>query len=229
MTDDKSKLEFFSKIEELFDSDDYTDLTIIVGEAKFHTHQNLLKIRTPFFANATKPGGFSEAKDNTVAIKEHSAHSVWRFLKYCYTGDYPEESNELALGEENDPGNMKHLRVYALADMLDVPGLKAIAASHIETSLSNSWSAAEFPKIVTEVYSTTSTQDKVMRNVLIKAGRTNLRELSKNVEFKKLLVECGDFSGGLMLDFINGPLCECRPGSEKVYLWCGVCGDYQKI
>ncbi|KAF8541479.1 BTB/POZ protein [Trichophaea hybrida] len=160
MTDDKSKLEFFSKIDELFDSDTYTDLTIVVGATKFHVHQNLLKIRTPFFANATKPGGFSEANDNTVTIEEHSAHSVWRLLKYCYTGDYPEASNELALGEEDDPSNMKHLRVYTLADMLDVPGLKAIAAKNIETGLSTNWSAAEFPKIVSEVYSTTNNQTR---------------------------------------------------------------------
>jgi hypothetical protein len=50
-------------------------------------------VRTQFFAAATKPeSGFAESKDRLVTINEHSAHAVWRLLKYCYCGDYSEES-----------------------------------------------------------------------------------------------------------------------------------------
>jgi hypothetical protein len=73
---------------------------IAVGNTKFHAHQNILKLRTSFFEKATDEAtGFAESKDNTVTIEDHSTHAVWRILKYCYTGNYSDESNNLALGE----------------------------------------------------------------------------------------------------------------------------------
>jgi hypothetical protein len=83
----------------LFDSRKHSDLTITVGNTEFSAHQNILCLRTPFFEKATQEGGFAESKDRTVTINEHSAHAVWRVLKYCYTGDYSTSSNNLALGE----------------------------------------------------------------------------------------------------------------------------------
>ena len=88
----------------LFDSDSYSDLTIVAGNTKFNAHQNILTLRTSFFESATKEeNGFSESKDKVVTIRDHSVHAVWRVLKYCYTGDYSDVSNELALGEGLDP------------------------------------------------------------------------------------------------------------------------------
>jgi hypothetical protein len=207
-----------------------------------------LKIRTPFFANATKPGGFSEAKDNVVTIQEHSAHSVWRFLKYCYTGDYPEVSNELALGEgvfvlmfkipnwyvsdspkiEDDPEYLRHPRVHALADMLDVPGLKTVTADKMQTRFSTNWVTAEFPKIVSEVYSTTNSQDKTARDVLTKAARNHFMELSSDDDFKALLRELGEFSGGLVMDLLsrNCGTHGCGCAVKMSQLVCNTCRHY---
>ena len=88
----------------LFDSNCYSDLAVVAGDARFNVHQIILRLRTPFFENATKEeNGFLESKDKVVTIGDHSAHAVWRFLKYCYTGDYSDASNEVALGEGLDP------------------------------------------------------------------------------------------------------------------------------
>jgi len=127
---------------------------------------------------------------------------------------------------EDDPEYLRHLRVHALADMLDVPGLKILAASHLESRLGANWAAAEFPKIVGEIFSTTNSQDKTARNVLIKAARNHLLELSENDDFKTVLSEHGEFSGGLVMDFLSRDcnLCACAVKMNLVY--CGACCHY---
>jgi hypothetical protein len=78
----------------IFNSGTYSDLTVKAGPATFKVHKAILGVRTKFFEMATREGGFLESKDNIVTIEEHSAHAVWRFLTYCYTGDYRNAKNE---------------------------------------------------------------------------------------------------------------------------------------
>jgi hypothetical protein len=135
-------------------------------------------------------------------------------------------SNSLRI--EDDPEYLRHPRVHALADMLDVPGLKILAANHMETTLATKWTTTEFPKIICEVFSTTNSQDKTARNVLIKATRNHLTELSENDDFKAVLSEHGEFSGGLVMDFFkrscnaDGCACAARPSPP----YCSSCTHY---
>ncbi|KAF8251770.1 hypothetical protein K440DRAFT_43698 [Wilcoxina mikolae CBS 423.85] len=222
MADDQSKLDFLKKFEELFDSKTHSDLTIAVGNTKFHAHQNILKLRTSFFEKATsEESGFAEAKDKTVTIEDHSTHAVWRVLRYCYTADYSDDSNNLALGEEDDLGALKHCRVHALADMLEIPALKTIAATKLDTKLANHWVTADFPGVVKEVYSTTNTRDHEVRDVIIRATRTHLNELLAIQEFKDVMFEFGEFSGGLVVDGQLSKCFTCSSNSSQMY--CVTC------
>jgi hypothetical protein len=203
-----------------------------VGSNSFHAHKAILSLRTPFFTNATKPSsGFSESHENVVTIEEHSAHAVWRFLKYCYTGDYPEESAAGALTdeEEDDPSPLKHTRVYALADMLDVPSLKSVATQKLKAKLDNDVVSADFHETVRDAYSSTYPGDKELRNVLVHATKKHLSELVLNEEFKKVLLELAEFSGQLVLEMAQAPKpacptckrCEC--GKGPVHNYCSMC------
>jgi hypothetical protein len=82
----------------LLNSEIHSDLTIKVGNSTFKAHKNILALRTDFFTTATKEGRFAESKDNTVTLQEHSANAVWRFLTYCYSGQYLDTANK-DLGE----------------------------------------------------------------------------------------------------------------------------------
>jgi hypothetical protein len=75
-------------------SDLHSDLTIKVKNSAFKAHKAILAIRTQFFTMATKEHGFAESKDNIVTLEDHSAYAVWRFLTYCYTGNYEESQNK---------------------------------------------------------------------------------------------------------------------------------------
>jgi len=199
MTDEKTKIAFLEKFEDLFDSGKHSDLTVTVGNTEFSVHQNILCLRTSFFEKATQEGKFAESKDRTVTINEHSAHAVWRFLKYCYTGDYSTSSNNLALGEDDDLGSLKHPRVYALADMLDVPDLKRLAKEKLEAQLEKEFVAADFYGTVKETYATTNARDEDFRNVLVEVTKKNLTSLKESREFREVMREFGEFSAQLVM------------------------------
>ena len=106
-----------SREHRLFDSDRYSDLTIVAGNTRFNAHKNILMLRTSFFETATRgENRFSESKHKVVKIRGHSVHAIWRVLKYCYTGDYSNEPNGPALGEGLD------LRAVVLARRVPADG-----------------------------------------------------------------------------------------------------------
>ncbi|KAI5794059.1 hypothetical protein FPQ18DRAFT_401522 [Pyronema domesticum] len=133
-------LKFMEKQRQLFNDPTFANLTVKAGTTTFKVHKAVLNVHTSFFTNATKEGGFLESKDNTVTIEEHSAHSVWRFLMYCYTGDYREGNNADITDEV--PVNdryLKHIRVHALADMLNIDCLKILAAEKLWLKVRNNF------------------------------------------------------------------------------------------
>jgi len=126
---------------------------------------------------------------------------------------------------EDDLGALKHCRVHALADMLEITALKTIAATKLNTKLSSEWVTADFPGIVKEVYSTTNTRDHEVRNVLIRATRIHLKELLAVQEFKDVMFEFGEFSGGLVVDGQTSACVSCASYLPKPY--CTSCAPPQ--
>jgi hypothetical protein len=91
------------------------------------------------------------------------------------------------------------VQVHALADMLDVPDLKFVAMEKLQLQLEDHWAAASFTEIVKETYSVTNARDKEIRDLMITSALNHIDELRKLEEFKEVLCEVGEFSGGLVI------------------------------
>ncbi|KAI5816695.1 hypothetical protein BZA77DRAFT_344023 [Pyronema omphalodes] len=200
MADDKTKLSFLEKFCDAFNLKDHSDVTIKTETTEFHAHQVILKLRTSFFENATKEeNGFSESKDKVVTIEEHN----------------------------DDLGALKHCRVYALADFLGAPELKQLAAKKLSDAFSNKWVKADFPQIVHEVYATTNKQDEDIRGAVITSAKTHIQELLQMHDFKDVLLEVAEFSGGLIIGASNEVIqntSKCRSCACVQRYNCNYCG-----
>ena len=208
MSSDASKLKFFSKFERhsspsscplppsltntrsLFNCPTNADLTITCHELTFPAHHNILSLHTPFFSTATT--NFSGATTATVDLPDHSTATVTRFLKWCYTGDYPTLLPPELANPDHAPGEL-HLKVYFLADYLGVEELKELAArkyrSHWVKGEEN-----EFIGEVREVWENTCGEDDKMRAaVLQKARKWNL-DLKKLEAYREVLMEVEGFA-----------------------------------
>ena len=112
--------------------------------------------------------------------------------------------------------------MYALADMLDIPSLKAIAAKKLEAALKSKWDPTGFAEVVAEVYATSNTRDSDIRGTLIESAKSHLKELLLLDAFKEVLFSNGEFSGGLVV--AGGGNSACR--NCKAQLCCRYCGIY---
>ena len=69
------------------------------------------------------------------------------------------------------------------------------ASSGEFAKLNKDWVAADFPGLITEVYSNTNACDTDIRDFLLEITKKNLVELLKNDSFKEVANKFGEFSG----------------------------------
>lgn len=209
----------------LFNSEKYSDVTLFLGpdEVKFKAHYAVLGVRTTYFDKA-KEHGFREGETNEYRFPDYSAHALWRVLQYFYTGDYSAEPNQMDDGggnyipirdtlrlkistnsETDDDFELaKHPRVYAIADLLGLEALKKLCVSRFESQLTAHWISDTFSDAVREVYATTYSNDRTMRDPLVKVAQKNVAALSLRPDFIKLSKELAEFSGDLICAVISG-------------------------
>ncbi|KAF8251767.1 hypothetical protein K440DRAFT_43594 [Wilcoxina mikolae CBS 423.85] len=225
MADDKSRLAFLDAFARLLNSSTHSDITIIVKSATFRAHKAILEIRTSFFTTATlTENGFVDLQEQTVTLQEHSPYAVWRFLTYCYTGNYSAESDCPVIPSAEDDGHthLVHPRVYALADMLGVESLKTLAVKQLQKQLEGQQIKAEaYPSIIMEIYSTTSTQNKDIRDAIIQATKVHVKALEKDEDFKVVISEYPDFAIGLMAFW--DACSRCTRCKRSCRYWCNYC------
>ena len=130
---------------------------------------------------------------------------------------------------EDDPSMLKHIRVHALADMLDVPSLKALAVEKFESTLENEWVPTDFAGVVAEVYATSNARDNGIRKALISSARFHLGELVSFDVFKDILFANGEFSVGLLVAIGSASGYNCRWCGGKNGLNCTDCGRAQSL
>jgi hypothetical protein len=100
--------------------------------------------------------------------------------------------------------------------MLDVPDLKLIVTEKLQSQLEDYWVAVGFPELVKEAYSATNARDKEIRDIMVNHALKHIDELRKLEEFKEVLSEIGEFSGGLVMS----PLSMGPSTSDPKYYCC---------
>lgn len=144
-------------------------------------------------------------------------------LQYFYTGDYSVEPNQIVdgggkyipsqnavclgvftnSGIDDDFELAKHPRVYAIADLLDLKGLQKLCVSKFEKQLAEHWISDTFSDAIREVYATTYSNDRAMRDPLVRIAQRNVAALYLRPDFVKLSKELAEFSGDLISAVIS--------------------------
>ena len=67
----------------LFIGDDLSDVTILVGDTKFHLHKIILAARNDYF-KALLFGGLSEADSNTIKMGDVTPEAFQKIVQFLY-------------------------------------------------------------------------------------------------------------------------------------------------
>lgn len=89
---------------------------------------------------------------------------------------------------------LKHIRVHALADMLNIDSLKILAVEKLWLSIRNNWDVRLFIPCVKETYATTNKRDKTIRNMLVMAAHKNMAQLVERKGFVEEFQDMGEFT-----------------------------------
>ncbi len=77
--------EIASHISALFNTKDYSDITLVVGSSQFPVHRVILASRCEYF-RALFFGGLSETHASTVHLNGINSTAFYHVLSYIYTG-----------------------------------------------------------------------------------------------------------------------------------------------
>ncbi|KAI5804527.1 hypothetical protein EDC01DRAFT_424431 [Geopyxis carbonaria] len=131
-------------LNQAFGNADTADFSIVANDIVFPAHRLIIDLHTNFFKKALE-SGFRESVEKQIKLPEHDGYTVYCFLHFCYVGDYPviETPGSFYAVYNPIPINIRpekdcmirHLRIYKLADFLDVPGLKIVTAARFKRSL----------------------------------------------------------------------------------------------
>ncbi|PGH09653.1 hypothetical protein AJ79_05619 [Helicocarpus griseus UAMH5409] len=179
-------------IANLLISKKYSDCKIACRGEVFHAHKVIICTGSPVIA-AALDGSFSEATSGTMCLDEFDITTVKRLLQYLYAGNYADRSFE---GDLISPptgfditavarSSVKiHLRMHAIGNYLDIPGLKSLSTDKLRAMFSYRWSAPEFIDWLNELISS-GTTDKLYEE-LAQLAATHTSELLGMESFKSL-------------------------------------------
>ncbi|KAL9092082.1 MAG: hypothetical protein Q9159_001081 [Coniocarpon cinnabarinum] len=142
--------------------------------------------------------------ERTIPLPDDDIEAVGSVLEYIYNGEYfPRRTGDgRADGLESDPSTpavdqdgsqlLKHARVYTLAEKFQMPQLKSLA--HIKINRTTSTARGEIA-YARYVYSSTSPEDKVIRNPVAAfwATRSHVLRHDAEEEFRAMCLEFPQF------------------------------------
>ncbi|KAI9765219.1 MAG: hypothetical protein M1840_007711 [Geoglossum simile] len=212
-------MEVLKGMKSILQSGKYSDLTITCGDNTFKVHRSVICPRSRFF-EAACDNEFKEGRTGEVALVDDDPTTVKRMISYLYTLDYENEGNlevEVAAsfpipGEsveadtltlvdaqddepEEKPAHFSDVRVYAIADKYGIIELKQLAKRRFERWAGQNWSHKDFPVIVREVFKSTPSSDRGLRDIVCRVSADNVKELveKKQAEYLKEIGDIGCF------------------------------------
>ncbi|KAL8404880.1 hypothetical protein RB594_009675 [Gaeumannomyces avenae] len=158
----------------LYQSGDYSDLTLSCGGKDYKLHKSVVCPRSDFFAAACR-GHFKEAREGRISLPEDDPQIVDLMVQYFYHLDY--RISMESYGTQRTEGLVNqtqmlgwhlpiHVKVYAMAEKYGIVGLKAVARRRFETAVDDVWHHSHFIEAAREAYGSTVEADRPLRDAV---------------------------------------------------------------
>lgn len=141
-----------------------------------------------------------------------------KMVRFFYDMDYDDN-----LPEETDMSLLQlHARMFALADVYDIPGLRAIAQEKYSSRCAV-WRPREFLESIHDVYERTPTTIRQLRDAACIAIRKNLPKMLEDEGiagfYEEILTEIPEFTKDLLRSYVRA----------HFYGDCNSCGSNQPM
>jgi hypothetical protein len=102
------------------------------------------------------------------------------------------QEDRLSDCEEDQPALFSSVRVYAIADKYDIQHLKELARERFSNWAEDNWACESFPAIAREVFDTTPTKDRGLRDVVVRLVAIHADDFIRKENSRQLIEDIGD-------------------------------------
>ncbi|QDS69486.1 hypothetical protein FKW77_006690 [Venturia effusa] len=151
------------------DSGDHSDLTIKCENNEFKAHKVVLCPQSTFFAKALKKNAFQEGQTGVISMDADDPDAIHAMLRFLYTGDYSNENLTM----------QSHLKIYELADKVDVSSLKTLCEEKFKGIAGVDWKDATFPACIKLAYDITppGSSGERLRSIVVEIVSEHVKDL----------------------------------------------------
>ncbi|MCJ1267283.1 hypothetical protein MMC22_007168 [Lobaria immixta] len=200
----------------ILQSGKYSDMTICCDKIEIRVHQAIVCPASDFFARAFD-SDFKEAHTHVISLEDH-VDIVKMMLLYLYTHNYDDQVPSFESYKTGGPGTgvafnadtpdaaveeacvrmTNNVRVYAIADKYDIPGLKKLAKTKFKDLASPAGLVLRCPAIIYEIYGTTPSEDHGLRGIVTNICVQNVKEIVRSNEWDDAMRTHVDFTIDLL-------------------------------
>lgn len=120
-----------------------------------------------------------------IELKEDDFRVVEAMLHFMYRFDYD--------GSGNDQGRVSpmlfNVQVYGIADKYGILALKSVAKEKFDKAVRTCWDMDDFAHVITEIYSSTPSTDRGLRDTVVDVAHEHIRALLEKDDFRGVLEE----------------------------------------
>ncbi|KAI6749658.1 hypothetical protein HG530_015072 [Fusarium avenaceum] len=176
---------FLEKLKSYSNNESFSDVVIRFESNEFKAHTVILSCNSEYFAKQSK-----ESIEKVIHITDFDNSVIEAMLQFIYHFDYTNDSKESAM--------IFHAKVYQIADKYGIFALKEHAKKKFSAVVKTDWSTDDFPLAIEFVYLTTPTEERGLRDLVVKTPYTNVQNLNTRDGFCQTLRTTADFAADLV-------------------------------
>jgi hypothetical protein len=113
------------------------------------------------------------------------------------------EEQDDASATTNEPSLLNNVLVYAIAEKYGIAELKELAEAKFQGRARSLLSAMEFPKIIRELYRSTPSSDRGLRDIVSQVCAQQGRRIIDSPDLNAIIVEAGEFGLDLLREVLK--------------------------
>ncbi|OJD23475.1 hypothetical protein ACJ73_05172 [Blastomyces percursus] len=153
---------------------------VICGQSKYFSH---------LFDEEWK-----EVTENSIDLMDDDPRTIEAMIHFMYGFDYDSSGNSRG----RISPMLFNARVYGVAEKYGVSHLKQEAKAKFEDAVRTCWDMDDFPPVIMEVYTSTISTDRGLRDVLVDTAYTHVDSLLQKDPFLFILGACAGFSADVL-------------------------------